>query len=359
MGRNNPFNDKPGSVEKAAPATPDPIPPQDPVEEREIETVPGSMWTFAGYILLFALLGFTGYSLFEQKERTDTMRTEIARRAVIIENTENLVVDTKSRVMALETDLQNLKRQKEELLKAQLKTKQEAANAQKNLKDEMRSALESRDVTISELQGNLTLNILDRILFDSGQAIIKPEGEDVLKQIGGVLDQVPNRQIHVLGHTDNVPIRTSSYPSNWELSAARALAAVRFLVDNGGVDPKRIAAVAHGEFQPIAKNTTPEGRARNRRITIVVLPEVFKTPEKPIDENTVAEPALEEESPAAVNSAELPQPEQVESTTSEPNEPSLVPSPEPEESEKAEPANIPLPIPNTDDEPETTEQPDP
>jgi chemotaxis protein MotB len=95
-----------------------------------------------------------------------------------------------------------------------------------------------------------------------------------------------------LGHTDNVPIRTSSYPSNWELSAARALAAVRFLVDDGGVDPKRIAAVAHGEFQPISSNSTPERRARNRRITIVFLPEVFKTPEEPIEET---DPAIESE----------------------------------------------------------------
>jgi len=251
------------------------------------------MWTVAGYILLFALLGFTGYSLFKQKEVNDSLRYEIEMREAASAAAEGRVLTTESQVIALEADLQALKTQKAELLKAQLKAQQEAAKAQKSLKDEMLSALQSRDVTISELQGNLTLNILDRILFDSGQAIIKAEGENVLKQIGGVLEQVPNRQIHVMGHTDNIPIHTSMYPSNWELSAARSLAAVRFLVDNGGVDPKRIAAVAHGEFQPVANNATPEGRARNRRITIVVLPEVFKTPEKPVQEEPAKETAVE------------------------------------------------------------------
>jgi chemotaxis protein MotB len=292
MEHQNPFNDKPGAPKKASAKEKPPAEAPAPIDDREIPTVPGSMWTVAGYILLFALLGFTGYSLFQQAERNDALRAEIVKRGEIIEDAQGRVVQNESRVIALEADLQTLKQTKAELLEAKRRTEQEAANAQKSLKDEMRAALESRDVTISELQGNLTLNILDRILFDSGQVVIKPEGQEVLKQIGGVLEQVPNRQIHVMGHTDNIPIHTSNYPSNWELSAARALAAVRFLVDNGGVDPKRIAAVAHGEFQPIANNSTPEGRARNRRITIVVLPEVFKMPEKPIaDEPVDATPA--------------------------------------------------------------------
>jgi chemotaxis protein MotB len=288
MERKNPFNDNPRSTAKELSGESERAGSSAPIDNREIPTVPGSLWTVAAYILLFTLLGFTGYSLFQQTERNDALRRELAKRGELIQEAEGRIVTTESQVIALETDLEALKRQKQELLEAQLKTQQEAARAQKNLKDEMRSALESRDVTISELQGNLTLNILDRILFDSGQAVIKPEGEEVLRQIGGVLDQVPNRQIHVMGHTDNIPIHTPVYPSNWELSAARALAAVRFLVDGGGVDPKRIAAVAHGEFQPIASNATPEGRARNRRITIVVLPEVFSTPEKPIQDEAPA-----------------------------------------------------------------------
>ncbi|HAV64868.1 MAG TPA: hypothetical protein DCY13_21175 [Verrucomicrobiales bacterium] len=164
----------------------------------------------------------------------------------------------------------------------------------------MRAALATKDITISELEGKLTLSILDRILFDSGKAIIKPEGEEVLRKIATVLDQFPGRQIHVTGHTDNVPIRTSQFPSNWELSAARALAAVRFLVEQAGTDPKRLAAVANGEFQPIADNATAEGRASNRRIAIVVLPEVFRLPQPPAEPPPAApEPVEESPGPAA------------------------------------------------------------
>jgi chemotaxis protein MotB len=146
------------------------------------------------------------------------------------------------------------------------------------LESEMRTALESRDVTISELAGKLTVNILDRVLFASGEAEIKAEGQDVLRKVAQVLGQFPDRQIHVIGHTDNVPIRTARFPSNWELSAARAIAAVRFLTEQAGVDPRRLGALGHGEFHPVAENGSPEGRAQNRRIAIVVLPELLKVP---------------------------------------------------------------------------------
>ena len=138
----------------------------------------------------------------------------------------------------------------------------------------MRSALESKDVTISRLQGKLTVNILDRILFDSGEADLKPAGAAVLRKVAGILASHPELKIHVIGHTDNVPIKAAArhrFPSNWELSTARATAAVRFLTENAGVDPRRLGAVGYGEFRPVADNTTAEGRARNRRIAITIL----------------------------------------------------------------------------------------
>ena len=85
--------------------------------------------------------------------------------------------------------------------------KQAVESKQKKLEDEMRGALESRDVTISQLQGKLTVSILDRVLFDSGEAVLKPDGEAVLSQIAAALSQYTNRLIHVIGHTDNIPIR--------------------------------------------------------------------------------------------------------------------------------------------------------
>jgi chemotaxis protein MotB len=152
------------------------------------------------------------------------------------------------------------------------KEKELATQTARGLEDEMRSALESKDVTISKLQGKLTVNILDRIMFDSGEAVMQPAGEAVMRKIAALLAQHPELKIHVIGHTDNVPIR-SRFASNWELSAARALAAVHFLTEKAGVDPRRVGAVGYGEYRPIADNATPEGRAKNRRIAITILPD--------------------------------------------------------------------------------------
>jgi chemotaxis protein MotB len=162
------------------------------------------------------------------------------------------------------------------------KEKELAVQSSKSLENEMRSELESKDVTISKLQGKLTVNILDRVMFDSGEAVLKPDGEAVMRKIAAILAEHPRLTIHVIGHTDNVPIRPaahSRFASNWELSTARALAAVHFLTEQAGVDPRRVGAVGYGEFRPVADNSTPEGRAKNRRIAVTILPDEFSPAE--------------------------------------------------------------------------------
>jgi chemotaxis protein MotB len=109
-------------------------------------------------------------------------------------------------------------------------------------------------------------------MFDSGEAILKPDGEAVMRKVAAILAGHPTLKIHVIGHTDNVPIR-NRFASNWELSTARALAAVHFLTEKAGVDPRRVGAVGYGEYRPLADNATAEGRARNRRIAITILPD--------------------------------------------------------------------------------------
>ncbi len=178
--------------------------------------------------------------------------------------------------------------------KAQVAMLQEQHNtlskAQREMESELRNSLKSKDVTISELQGKLTVNILDRVLFNSGDSKLKPEGEAVLKKIAAVLANHPNRQILVIGHTDNVPIRFNrqKYASNWELSTTRSTSAVRFLTETGGVSAKRLAAVGYGEHHPLADNATPEGRAQNRRIAVVILAEDLLAPA--VDEAHLPEP---------------------------------------------------------------------
>jgi chemotaxis protein MotB len=213
----------------------------------------------------------------------------------------------------LQVKLTNLTREKEEQVRewqakaAHLaKEKEAVGQAAKQLEDQMRQDLESRDVTISKLQGKLTVNILDRVMFDSGEAVLKPDGETVLRKIADILEQHRALKIHVIGHTDNVPIR-NRYPSNWELSAARALAAVHFLTEKAGVAPARVGAVGYGEFRPIADNSTAEGRAKNRRIAVTILPDELIDPE-PFT-MARADPAKESESKPALTSPLTPKPE--------------------------------------------------
>lgn len=143
------------------------------------------------------------------------------------------------------------------------------------LVDKMEAEITRGEVTISDLQGKLTVNMVERILFDSGKADIKPAGLEVLKRVGDILNSVPDKGIQVEGHTDNVPISSrlaQTFPSNWELSAARAINVVHFLQEKVGIPAEKLSASGFGEFRPVADNATSDGRAQNRRIQIVLIP---------------------------------------------------------------------------------------
>jgi chemotaxis protein MotB len=116
----------------------------------------------------------------------------------------------------------------------------------------------------------LVIRIAGNIFFDSGSSMINPSGFSLLKKIGSLISQLPNR-VRIEGYTDNVPIATEAFPSNWELSAARAVSIVKFLSDRMNVYPRRLSAVGYGESRPIKANDTPENRALNRRVEIVLL----------------------------------------------------------------------------------------
>ncbi|MBN2438084.1 MAG: OmpA family protein [Deltaproteobacteria bacterium] len=138
----------------------------------------------------------------------------------------------------------------------------------------MKGEIEQGQIAITELQGKLTVDVADKILFDPGRAEVKPKGLAVLKRIVKILMTVTDKLIRVEGHTDSVPVRGAlarRYPTNRELSSARALNVARCL-EKEGIDPSILSAAAFGEYQPVAANDTPEGRAKNRRIAIILLP---------------------------------------------------------------------------------------
>jgi chemotaxis protein MotB len=131
------------------------------------------------------------------------------------------------------------------------------------------------DITIQRGRDRLTITLVERVLFDSGQAQIKPSGVGVLKQVSEILKSQPDKQVRVEGHTDNVPIGAKlkeRFPTNWELSTARATSVVRYLLDEGGLDPGSLSAVGFADTRPIASNDVEEGRMANRRIDIVLYP---------------------------------------------------------------------------------------
>ncbi len=131
------------------------------------------------------------------------------------------------------------------------------------------SGLEATVLLTLEERG-LVVRFTDSVLFDLGRAEIKPLGRQTLASISKSLSGVPN-QVRVEGHTDNIPIRTANFPSNWELSAARATNVVRYLIEELHMVPNRLSSAGYGEYRPIAPNETPEGRQLNRRVDTVVL----------------------------------------------------------------------------------------
>lgn len=110
----------------------------------------------------------------------------------------------------------------------------------------------------------------DQVFFDLGKADLKPEAVEILNRLGPILKGIPN-PIRIEGHTDNLPINTAQFPSNWELSTYRATRVIRYFIEELGFSPDKLSAAGYGEYRPIADNDTPEGRSLNRRVDIVII----------------------------------------------------------------------------------------
>ncbi|MBR1736115.1 MAG: flagellar motor protein MotB [Firmicutes bacterium] len=142
--------------------------------------------------------------------------------------------------------------------------------AQNNLQDKI-------EVEMNEQY--ITLNFKDGILFDSGSAELKTNSLDVLSMVVEELYKYPENEIKIEGHTDNRPIHTDKYPSNWYLSAARAISVAEYFTETKNFDPTRITTVGFGEFKPKAANDTPENRSINRRVEIKILSKMYSANE--------------------------------------------------------------------------------
>jgi len=144
----------------------------------------------------------------------------------------------------------------------------------KEVKEQLEALLKEEiakhDVRIAEDSRGLTVSLAEAGFFDPGSAVMPPAALAVVDRIAATL-RPQGYNLRVEGHTDNTPIHTAQFPSNWELSTARATFLLQYLISSGSIPPQRLSAAGYGEYRPVASNSTPEGRAANRRVDLVVL----------------------------------------------------------------------------------------
>jgi len=225
--------------------------------------------------------------LARERKAKAALRAELnAKEALVAELQEELRV-SESRILFLEQENVKQQDQVDELQDQLSDLKGEKASVEGRV-DRLRSTyealiadlkdqIEKREVTIEAFEERLSVSFVDRILFDFGKASITPEGREVLEKVGGILKDVQDERIRVIGHTDDVPILPEyryRFPSNWELSAARAAAVVRHFQRETGLDPENLEAVGRSFYHPVASNETADGRSQNRRVEIAIAPKL-------------------------------------------------------------------------------------
>lgn len=206
-------------------------------------------------------------------------------RSKLTSDNQTLSKQLSEREKQLKSELDNLKKEIAALQSKQAATnrgttttsQKEVASAEasyKALVDSLEKELKQGDISIARVENQIHVTVDERVFFDSGSALLRVDARDVLRRIAGVLGKLENKTVFVEGHTDDREIGQnlrSRYPTNWELSSARAVSVVRFLVEEGSMDPSRLAAVSLSRWHPVASNETAEGRQKNRRIEIMIV----------------------------------------------------------------------------------------
>jgi chemotaxis protein MotB len=178
---------------------------------------------------------------------------------------------------------EELSSSKEQMAEQQRKLQQlqSLINQQRNNTEALRKKISdallsfsSSELSVSMKNGKVYVSMQESLLFPSGSATVNQKGRDALARVAGVLNINPDINVEIEGHTDSIPIKNKMYVDNWALSTARATAIARVMIDEYVVDPARITASGRGEYDPIAPNTTPEGRGQNRRTEIILEPKL-------------------------------------------------------------------------------------
>jgi len=221
------------------------------------------------------------------QEQYDAVLKDINKCKTDLAATKNSLATTETERNKLKDELTTLGARRNELAKRLGATKKEIEELRKarasrskifkKLLARLKSMIDSGKLKVEIRKGRMIVKMSDKILFDPGKTKLKDDGKEALQQLAAVLKDIGKRDFLIAGHTDNIPIKTRKFPSNWELSAARAVRVVRFLQDQG-VDPRHLGAAGFSEYDPVGDNATEDGRKSNRRIEIVLMPNLEELP---------------------------------------------------------------------------------
>ncbi len=188
--------------------------------------------------------------------------------------------DKTLKIQTLETRVETLGKERG-ILKSSLDDLNRKDEAQRrefaDLQRRFKKLTDAGTLSIRIIDGRMVVSLNTDILFPSGSANLSKDGITTMKEVAKQLAAIPDRKYQVEGHTDNIPIATEVFPSNWELASARSIRVVKAMVD-AGLAPQRISAASFGDTKPVQPNDTPEGRAANRRIAIIVIPDLSSVP---------------------------------------------------------------------------------
>lgn len=202
------------------------------------------------------------------------LRARLSEKELKIKEVEDELRSKNLQISELKTEIAGLSQEKSKAIEEKEKAIAELKKTYTNLVDELKGEIQKGEIAVTQLRDKLSLSMVDKILFDSGSADVKKEGKKVLDRVVEILKKVSDKQIRIEGHTDNVPIGAriaKKFPTNWELSNTRATNVVRYLQEKG-IKPSLLSSAGYAEYRPVGPNDTEEGKAKNRRIEIVLLP---------------------------------------------------------------------------------------
>lgn len=202
------------------------------------------------------------------------LRAKLSEKELRIKEVEDDLKSKNMQISELKTEIAGLSQERSKAIEEKEKAIAELKKTYDNLVSELNVEIKKGEIAVTQLRDKLSLSMVEKILFDSGSAKIKKDGKKVLDRVAEILKKVSDKQIRLEGHTDNVPIGpriAEKFPTNWELSTTRATNVVRHLQERG-IDPKFLSAAGYSEYRPVESNDTEEGKAKNRRIEIVLIP---------------------------------------------------------------------------------------